>query len=61
LNPRKIIKIVASRCILKLKSFFFLFLFSTDLLDGFKGPTSEGRGEEGRAREGDKGEEVTYF
>ena len=55
---RKIIKIAATRChILKLK--YTKFDFSVggaysappDPLDGFKGPTSKGKGEERRKRE----------
>jgi len=62
---RKIIKIVGTRCqILTLKCIKFDFgwgcapdsaggVYSAplDLLAGFKGPTSKGRGEEGRVKE----------
>ena len=53
---RKIIKIVATRCqILRLKC--IKFDFGPDPLAGFKGPTSKGRGGEGRRgeRSGEKG------
>jgi len=77
LIPGKIIKIVATRChILKLKCTKFDFGWGSDPdplgeltalpqtpVDEFKGPTSKGREEEreGRAREGEKGREGTYF
>jgi len=62
-------KIVATRChILRLKCTKFDFGWApprprwgaysapTDLLAGFKGPTSKGKGKEGRERKGGKGE-----